>query len=120
LLQAAGKQLKAKKMFKHRYVGKFVKRCQVPELCRSRLTDSAKYQGGMSLILLISSFPVVLWSGHSISYRSALLQAAGKRPFGHSQLSVYIDGALRASSSLRYKYIILPYLQKKFELGKKA
>ena len=43
-------------------------------------------------------FPLNDGQWHSIT----ICQAAGKRPFGHSQLSIYIDGTLRAESTLKY------------------
>ena len=41
-----------------------------------------------------------------VTYKT--LQAVGKRPFGHSSLSVYIDGSLRTQSSLKYPSFVDP------------
>ena len=43
-------------------------------------------------------FPLNDGQWHAIT----ICQAVGKRPFGHSQLTIYVDGTMRAQSTLKY------------------
>jgi hypothetical protein len=58
------------KKYKAKNCRQICKSCQVPDPYRSRLTNSTKYEGGMGLLYLISSFP---WScGVPIRFHIAL------------------------------------------------